>query len=280
METGFSQRKRELAVERFQARVWFQSDGSTSQASSKSRNMGIARLVRGFLFSHRFRGKPVSVFPHDAIVGGHPCAEEIDPMTSPADRLNQIATLRIELLDTDPPIWRQVEVPTSITLKVLHEVVQAAMDWRNQHLWALDFDERRYGEAVLSEDEDGSSIIRADKVRLRDVLKSAGTVMDYVYDFGDNWEHRLTFSHIRSGDPDVNYPRYVAGERCAPLEDCGGVPGFYDALEILADPADPDHADVADFFEDFDPDRIDEQVLGFALSRIARRYDAARATWK
>jgi len=35
------------------------------------------------------------------------------------DSFNEIATVRIELRDTDPVIWRQVEVPTSITLKVL-----------------------------------------------------------------------------------------------------------------------------------------------------------------
>ncbi|KRA65116.1 hypothetical protein ASD79_19555 [Caulobacter sp. Root655] len=200
-------------------------------------------------------------------------------MISPADRLNEIATLRIELLDTDPLIWRQVDVPTSITLKVLHDVVQAAMDWRDQHLWALGLDGRLYGEAVPGDSEDGPSIIRADKARLRDVLKSAGTVMDYTYDFGDDWRHRLTFSDIRPGDPEAEYPRYLAGERCAPPEDCGGLPGFYGALEVLADPAHPDRADVADLFEGYDPDRIDELVLEIALSRIARRRNAAKATW-
>ncbi|MGI9376979.1 MAG: IS1096 element passenger TnpR family protein, partial [Tsuneonella suprasediminis] len=45
------------------------------------------------------------------------------------DSFTQIATLRIDLKDSDPPIWRQVEVPTSITLKVLHDIVQAAMGW-------------------------------------------------------------------------------------------------------------------------------------------------------
>ena len=200
-------------------------------------------------------------------------------MTSPADRRNEIATLRIELLDTDPLIWRQVDVPTSITLKVLHDVVQAAMDWRDQHLWALGLDGWLYGEAVPGDSEDGPSIIRADKARLRDVLKSAGTVMDYTYDFGDDWRHRLTFSDIRPGDPEAEYPRYLAGERCAPPEDCGGLPGFYGALEVLADPAHPGHADVADGFEGYDPDHIDELVLEIALSRIARRRNAAKATW-
>ena len=42
-----------------------------------------------------------------------------------SDSVNEIATVRIELQNTDPLIWREVEVPTSITLKVLHDVVQA-----------------------------------------------------------------------------------------------------------------------------------------------------------
>jgi hypothetical protein len=31
------------------------------------------------------------------------------------------------LQHTDPPIWRQVEVPTLITLKVLHDIIKAVM---------------------------------------------------------------------------------------------------------------------------------------------------------
>ena len=55
--------------------------------------------------------------------------------TSAADSFNQICTVRIELLDTDPLIWREVEVPTSITLKVLHDIVQITMGWLDYHLW-------------------------------------------------------------------------------------------------------------------------------------------------
>jgi Plasmid pRiA4b ORF-3-like protein len=37
---------------------------------------------------------------------------------------NEICAVRIELLETEPLIWREVEVPTSVTLKVLHDVIQ------------------------------------------------------------------------------------------------------------------------------------------------------------
>jgi Plasmid pRiA4b ORF-3-like protein len=50
---------------------------------------------------------------------------------------DDIATIRIELVDSDPLIWRQVEVPTSMTLKALHDVIQIVMGWSNSHLWEL-----------------------------------------------------------------------------------------------------------------------------------------------
>jgi Plasmid pRiA4b ORF-3-like protein len=62
-----------------------------------------------------------------------------------SNSFNEIATVRIELQDTDPVIWRQVEVPTSITLKVLHDIVQAVMGWFNYHLWEFTIGKQRYG---------------------------------------------------------------------------------------------------------------------------------------
>ena len=48
-------------------------------------------------------------------------------ISAASESLNEIATLRIELKGTDPLIWRQVEVPTSITLKVRIPPVKAAL---------------------------------------------------------------------------------------------------------------------------------------------------------
>jgi hypothetical protein len=59
---------------------------------------------------------------------------------SAIDSFTEIATLRIELKDSDPLIWRELEVPTSITLKVLHEIVQTAMGWLDYHLWEMVID--------------------------------------------------------------------------------------------------------------------------------------------
>lgn len=124
-------------------------------------------------------------------------------MTSNADNLDEIVTVRIELLDTDPLIWRKVEVPTSITLKGLHDVVQAAMGWYDQHLWELRPGKQRYGQPIPGDDWGGPPTLRADKVRLREVLKPRKTILGHIYDFGDSWAHRLTVTDVRPGEPDT-----------------------------------------------------------------------------
>ena len=140
------------------------------------------------------------------------------------DSFTEIATLRIDLKDSEPPIWRQVEVPTSITLKVLHAIVQVTMGWLDCHLREFRTGGTTYG---LPMDEDWGTAQRksADRTRLRDVIGPGVTTIDYIYDFGDSWEHLLTISDVRTGDTAIGYPRFVDGERDCPPEDCGGIPG-------------------------------------------------------
>ncbi len=197
-------------------------------------------------------------------------------MKSAADSFNEIATIRIELKGSDPLIWRQVEAPTSITLRNLHNIIQAVMGWFDYHLWEFTIAKRRYG---LPMDEDWGTEPRIDagKVRLRDVLAPRKTTIDYTYDFGDCWEHRLTVADVRSGDPELSYPRYIAGEHNGPAEDCGGIPGYYEMLDAAADPRHPNHAEAIEWLADYDPDEIDETPIKFAIGRIANQRNAARA---
>ncbi|MBO0906105.1 plasmid pRiA4b ORF-3 family protein [Jiella sonneratiae] len=202
----------------------------------------------------------------------------MNPSAKPAasEGVDEIATVRIELRDTDPLIWREVEVPTAMTLAALHDVIQTAMGWFDCHLWEFTIGRQGYGPPM---DEDWGSETRqeASKVRLRDVLKPRRTTIDYLYDFGDSWEHRLTVTRVRASDPAASYPRYVGGERNAPPEDCGGIPGFYDLLDALADPGHPNHADATEWADDYDPHTVDERRIKDAFLGIAKRLNAARA---
>ncbi|MBV9824589.1 MAG: plasmid pRiA4b ORF-3 family protein [Alphaproteobacteria bacterium] len=179
-----------------------------------------------------------------------------------------IVTLRIDLIDSDPPIWREVEVPTAITLRQLHTIVQAAMEWEDAHLW----------EFTIGREPIGSS--RATKLTLQDLLRPRVTRLLYTYDMGDCWEHQLTLTKPRAADPALTYPRYISGENPAPPEDCGGIPGFYAQIEALADPNHPDHDDAKEWFGDFDPNHFDAQPIKDRLARIANRRPKASAKTK
>jgi hypothetical protein len=163
--------------------------------------------------------------------------------------------VRIDLIDSDPPIWREIEVPVAITLKQLHGVIQAAMEWEDDHLWEFTLGRERI----------------SSRLALQDLLRPRVTKLGYTYDMGDCWKHRLTLTKPRSADPAVAYPRYLGGENPAPPEDCGGIPGFYARIAALADPDHPDHHDAKDWFGDFDPNRFDEQPIKDRLARIAKR---------
>ena len=101
-------------------------------------------------------------------------------MTAPGGK--EIVVLRIEPV-TDPLVCRQVAVPTAITLK------PCAMS------------SARPG--------GGSPTIRPDKIRPSEIFKRPKSVLDWIYDFRDSWEQRLTLTDARPAMPHTAYPRYV-----------------------------------------------------------------------
>jgi len=191
------------------------------------------------------------------------------------ESFNEIATIRVEMEDIEPLIRREMEAPTSMTLKALHETIQALMGWCDYHLWEFSDAENRYIPPVSDMDWGDKPCRKAETVRLRDICKEKTTVLSYTYDFGDDWRMRVIITDIRQGDPDSGYPRYLGGERAAPPEDCGGVPGFYELLDAYDDPKHPNHEEVREWLDERDPHFFDELPIKYALSRIANRRNAA-----
>ena len=94
----------------------------------------------------------------------------------------------------------------------------------------------------------------AGRVRLDDLAARGVKRFAYIYDMGDSWEHRLQIEKLLPADPVASYPRLVDGARRCPPEDVGGIPGFYEFLDAIADPKHPDHEDRLDWYgSPFDP---------------------------
>jgi hypothetical protein len=190
-----------------------------------------------------------------------------------------IIRLRISLNDTDPAIWRLVEVPTEMTLKDLHVVIQAAMGWDNAHLYEFQVGRDRIAGPGMSDSGfGGARPLGADQVRLADLAGRGVKRFVYIYDMGDNWEHEIEIERSLPAEAATAYPRLVdAAGRCPP-EDVGGVPGFYAFLEAIGDPNHPEHNDLRDWYGDtFDPNDVGVDRIRKQLGRIAARRSRAAA---
>ena len=91
----------------------------------------------------------------------------------------------------------------------------------------------------------------------------------YQYDFGDGWDHDIRVGQ-RLASVGLGTPHCVDGARACPPEDCGGAPGYEHLLAVLADPADPEHAELLEWVGgEFDPDAFDVA----ATNEILELYD-------
>lgn len=193
-----------------------------------------------------------------------------------------IARLHIVLADTDPLIWRRVDVPVDASLKMLHDVIQGAMGWLDYHLWEFEADDKRYG--LPDPDWDDDTLFAAKNIKLKTLLDRGVRQLLYTYDMGDNWEHVVTVEAVETGQPATKYPRYVDGERRAPPEDVGGTPGFEAFLDAIAKPRSRDHKEAVEWHrgcygEDFDPERINELAAKLRIGGIAKRRAAGKAAF-
>ena len=173
--------------------------------------------------------------------------------------------LHLELRYLKPKVWRRVLVPETITLAKLHAVIQAAFQWGGGHLHEFDAAGERYGTADPDYDAPGS--VLSEKTRLTKAMTASGTI-DYVYDFGDNWQHRIKLEK-RLAPLGMKLPMCVAGANAAPPDDCGGVPGYVDFVEAMADPAHPEHQAMKEWLgRDWDPQAFDIDHINSWLAEI------------
>lgn len=199
----------------------------------------------------------------------------------------RILQLRIELKHLKPLIWRRLEVPAQASFWDLHVAIQSAFNWQDRHLHEFrgtaDAGKTwRFG--IPLPDHTHSDPLNRPLPgwihRIADHLNESQPRLDYVYDFGDDWQHRVILEGEFKRIPGRRYPRCTDGARAAPPEDCGGIPGYQGLIEALQDPQHPEHAFLGRWIkggkklrERYDPEAFDSDRIKFTypaprLSRL------------
>jgi hypothetical protein len=195
-----------------------------------------------------------------------------------------IYQFKVTLDGVKPTVWRRIQLPGDASFWDLHCAINDAMGWEDMHLHAFQIGDKRNGIdiGIPMEDEmpwSDTTMLAGWDVPIANHLNQPGAHCTYLYDFGDDWSHKVVLEAIVPREAKIKYPRCLAGARACPPEDCGGIHGYARLCDILKNPSrtDEEAEELLDWVgDDFDPDAFDAGRVKF--SSAARRLKELRRT--
>ncbi|WP_253916391.1 plasmid pRiA4b ORF-3 family protein [Lentimicrobium sp. S6] len=154
---------------------------------------------------------------------------------------------------TKPPVWRRIKIPSYYTFEDMHDIIQSAFAWESYHLYS--FSPTGYGSyPVIQEIKEGiedfsffgfDDPIDAEETILAEIFVEEGQKYTYIYDFGDDWIHKITLEKIIEEASEK--PVCLAGKGKCPPEDCGGIWGYEQLKETLSDKSHPEYEEYKEW---------------------------------
>lgn len=146
-----------------------------------------------------------------------------------------IYQLKVSLKHMPSPVWRRIEIDSSITFAHLHSILQIAFEWDDCHLHNF-FIHRSNGENISKEKIEITPIMedscnfelffnQLDEVEemVAKWLVRKNDSCVYTYDFGDDWQHKIVLEKIVEREDNQFYPRCIKAEGVCPEEDSFGI---------------------------------------------------------
>lgn len=183
--------------------------------------------------------------------------------------------IRIKLNNAPVNIWRELVVPSNITLEMLAYVLIEAMGWKHEHLYRfITKNNVHYLNSSELKEQNNSFFTfmsrieyrNSEKTTLEKVLQPKGERLWFEYDYGDSWSHDLWVKGARdyAKDEEPVIKLLKAHGECPP-EDCGGVWGYAELLELnkkkRKTAEDKERLEWYDIPKNFDPEDCDLEWL-------------------
>ncbi len=170
-------------------------------------------------------------------------------------------------------MWRLIEVPSNYSFWDLHVAIQDSMGWLDYHLHSFSLVPSRNRKPILigiPDDEFEENTLPGWEVALTKYFCEPGDEASYDYDFGDGWKHTIVLEGIYLQKDGAKYPNCIDGKRACPPEDCGGIPGYYNLLEVLGNPEHEEYEEMvywlsnhANNYHPYDPDHFEPGKVKF-----------------
>lgn len=144
---------------------------------------------------------------------------------------------RVDLQGMKPPLWRRLSLPKDATFFDLHRAIQAAFGWSGYHLHAFSTAGKPRQRLVIDWEGEAADHygwtrkLRETETRLSDIFEGSIKMMNYCYDFGDNWDFSVKLEkEIVSEEKDVEPFQILKGNGGSLIEDCGGIWGLQEII--------------------------------------------------
>ncbi len=116
----------------------------------------------------------------------------------------------------DTKTWRKIAISSDDLLDDLHDIIQDAFDFDNDHLYQFTFRDR-FGKKVrvvhpMCEDEE----FFTDEFRIKNLPLKIGDKMIYLFDFGDHWQFEVELEEIQSPNPKFKKAKVLESKGKAP----------------------------------------------------------------
>ena len=167
----------------------------------------------------------------------------------PVQKLKK-STLRIELENSEPLIWRELEVPSNLCLTSLAQAILLAFGWNEDHLHQ--FLESRKSHYATSMNELGGTLYPGTKDGSRygvsHLLKKQGDSVLFEYDYGDSWYHKVKLKSVADyADYETKAVRLIGGANACPPDDCGGIYRYRHLVELIQKK--PQSSELSEFYD-------------------------------
>lgn len=173
----------------------------------------------------------------------------------------------------NPIVFREIIVNSWITFHTFHEIIQVSFGWSMCHLYC--FSPKGWGSKpyiALPSEDDFNPVVNSGTKKISSIFSKVGQTFVYIYDFGDNWEHKIELVKILDNPVDV--PTCVSGLGKCPPEDCGSSPGYESMKKtFLEDKKGEEAASLREWLgydeeEDWDSNQFDLESTSLSLSQF------------
>jgi hypothetical protein len=182
-----------------------------------------------------------------------------------SNKTSNIYQFKITLKGITPKIWRRIQVPGIYNFEELHVAIQNAMGWYDCHLHQFEMKTvDSFGLMIGTEECDKLE----HKAKIAKYFLFPKDRAIYEYDFGNGWEHEVVLEKILPAVMGTKYPKCISGKRACPPEDCGGVWGYEELLDIIADPKHPEYEERMEWLgKPFNPEEFDPKLVEFDTTK-------------